>query len=316
MVEKQVAQRVRRIGAVVVVATIWPRERSGVGGSADLRSDRLARIGQGGRASEPGRGRSGGGADLMGSFDRQPLAVREQLALVFGEIGDRRVVDLLWRCVRTNERWLRLHAVQALAALQHVESLPKLLELLANESDLWLRATLLTAVARLGGAELEPILSAHLTHQDARVRANAVEALGLLKSPGALELIRPTFRDPNDRVRVNAALALWKLGDVTVLATLRGMCVEHNKWIKSSAAFALGEIGAPEATPDLLALLRDREEVVYRNALEALVKIGDLRALVPLLKEKSRGRLPEATIENLLPQFAHRLRHRLAAGQS
>ncbi len=248
---------------------------------------------------------------LMALFDRQPLAVREQLALILGDIGDRRAVDLLWRCVRSTDRWLRLHAVQALAALQHRDSLAKLLELLSNEADLWMRATLLIAVARLGGPDLEATIAAHLTHQDARVRANAVEALGLLGSPGALDKIKPVFRDPNDRVRVNAALTLYKLGDSTVLSTLRGMCAERNKWIKSSAAFALGEIGDAEATPELLVLLRDREEVVYRNALEALVKIGDIRALVPLLKEKGKGRLPEASVERMLPTFSERLRQNL-----
>ncbi|HQG28432.1 MAG TPA: HEAT repeat domain-containing protein, partial [Candidatus Ozemobacteraceae bacterium] len=75
--------------------------------------------------------------------------------------------------------------------------------------------------------------------------------------------------------------------------------------LRSSAAFALGEIGDREGVPALIALLDDREDVVYRNALEALGKIADIRSLIPILQEKAKGRLPAEFFDALLSKFSH-----------
>ena len=114
--------------------------------------------------------------------------------------------------------------------------------------------------------------------------------------------------DPNDRVRVNAAIALWEINDQSVISSLEKMTREKTKWIKASAAFALGEIGSPEGTQMLIDLLGDQEDVVYKNALEGLAKIGDSRGLIPILKERSKRRLSEEYFVRILNQFSENLR--------
>lgn len=246
------------------------------------------------------------------AFPKLPMAAREQLLLVAGGIGGETAKKLVQAHLGDKERWMRINAMEALARLGAREALPLLMEMAGHEKDPWVRASLLSVLSRLGGSEQVPVCESGLTSSDARVRANAVEALVKLgiKDKDHQKRIEPMLRDPNDRVRVNAAIALSKMGDQTVMPTLTAMTKEATKWLRSSAAFALGEIGDREGVPSLIALLDDREDVVYRNALEALGKIADIRSLFPILQERAKGRLPAEFFDSLLAGFSHQGRQK------
>ncbi|RCK78699.1 MAG: hypothetical protein OZSIB_1226 [Candidatus Ozemobacter sibiricus] len=244
---------------------------------------------------------------LLADLPRLALVVKEKVLLVLGNIGGEKARQALLPFLGARERWLRINAVEALAATPSPAVLSRLVEMLKHEEDIWVKASLLSAVARLGSKAQAPLLLEHLQAKDARVRANAVEGLWRIGAHDQAGALQPLLHDPNDRVRVNAAIALWKMGHREVLGILSTMLREGTKWVRSSAAFALGEIGDKEATPALLELLSVREDVVYRNVLEALGKIGDLRALIPLLREQERQRVPEATMNAILERFTEKL---------
>ncbi|MFZ2961244.1 MAG: HEAT repeat domain-containing protein [Candidatus Ozemobacteraceae bacterium] len=237
------------------------------------------------------------------------LTIREQMLLVLGDIGTKEVLPTLEAHLTAHERWLRLNAVEALARMSEKSCAPRLEEMLSREKDVWVTATLLSALSRLGGEKLGPLFANFVNNPDARVRANAVEGFALFGGAGVKKTLEGHLHDANDRVRVNAAIALWRLGDRSVLATVGAMTVESSKWVRASAAFALGEIGDHESVPALLKLIGDKEDVVYRNALDALGKIADVRALVPLLQERSTGRLPREEIDRVLASFSSHLTH-------
>ena len=111
------------------------------------------------------------------------------------------------------------------------------------------------------------------------------------------------LHDRNDRVRVNAAISLWKSGHLEVFAELEKMARDKSRWVRSSAVFALGRIKDHQGTPILLKMLKDSEDIVYRNAIEALAEQGDLRAMLPLLKASRSGRMPREFYENALARF-------------
>jgi HEAT repeat protein len=236
------------------------------------------------------------------------LVLKEQLVIVFGALGHPEGLKFVFRCLETRERWLKINAIEALTRFGERRLLPKFIEMLASEEDVWIRATLLSAVGHLGSAEHLPVLKDNLQHQDARVRANAIDGLARLGDPQATTILERFLRDPNDRVRVNAAIGLWKLGNAEVVSQLVDMTRDSSKWMKASAAFALGEIRAFHAVPDLVELLATSEDVVYRNAFEALVKIGDPRALRPLMRERHRNRLPAEMFDHLFADFVQKLR--------
>lgn len=244
---------------------------------------------------------------ILAEIPKMSLVVKEKILLVLGHIGGERACKAVIPFLDSPERWLRINAIEALATMKASAALPRLVALLERETDIWVKATLLSGLSRLGTAAQAPQFLDHLAAKDPRVRANAIQGLWQVGSGDHAAVLQPLLRDPNDRVRVNAAVALWKTGDRQVLGNLVTMTREGSKWVRASAAFALGEIGDKEATPALLSLLNDSDDVVYRNALDAIAKIGDLRALIPLLRETDRKRIPEATLEFLLTTFARKL---------
>lgn len=245
---------------------------------------------------------------LIVGLPKMAQVVKEKVLLVLGGVGGEKARKALLPFLGARERWLRINAIDALTQMKPTPAvISRLAEMLKHEEDIWVKATLLSALSRLGGKSQASLFCEFLTAKDARVRANAVEGLWRVGAGDQAALLHPLLRDPNDRVRVNAAIALWKTGHREVLADLVAMTREGTKWIRSSAAFALGEIGDKEGTPALIGMLQDREEVVYRNALDALAKIGDTRALLPLLHESEKHRIPDEAFDDILERFRQRL---------
>lgn len=225
-------------------------------------------------------------------FDRMPLVVREQMILVLGQIGGDKVIKTVRDSLVAKDRWLRINAVEACSFLNSPELDADLRKILSNsETDIWVRATAISALGRSKNESAIEVIAAQIGHEDARVRANAVEALSELKWSKLPEVCHKLLQDRNDRVRVNAAIALWKSGNQDVFSELEKMARDRSRWVRSSAVFALGRIQDHQGTPILLKMLHDQEDIVYRNAIEALAEQADLRAMLPLLKETRSGRL-------------------------
>ncbi len=246
---------------------------------------------------------------ILIDFDRMPLVVKEQMILVLGQIGGDKVGRLIKESLAAKERWLRINAVDASSKLNDPELNAELVKILqAHDTDIWVRATAVTALGRTFNTDYSEVLAQQLGHEDARVRANAVEALSELKWPGLPEACHKLLHDRNDRVRVNAAIALWRSGHEEVFTELEKMARDKSRWVRASAVFALGRIKDREGTPILLKMLADKEDMVYRNAIEALAEQGDLRAMLPLLKEARGGRMSADFYEKVLTRFTETIR--------
>ncbi len=242
-------------------------------------------------------------------FDRMPLVVREQMILVLGRIGGDKVVKVIEESLFAKERWLRINAVEAAACVHDDELYRRLVEILQKrETDVWVRATAISALGRSRKHEFAEVVAAQLGHEDARVRANAVEALADLAWLGLPDACHRLMQDRNDRVRVNAAIALWKSGNEEVFVELEKMSRHKSRWVRSSAVFALGQIKDREGVHILLNMLSDPEEIVYKNAVEALAEIGDLRAMMPLLRESRKNRMPHEFFNDLLEKYSLSIR--------
>ena len=245
---------------------------------------------------------------ILIDFDRMPLVVREQMILVLGQIGGDKVLKTFRECLAAKERWLRINAVDACSRLGSAELDGELVKILQNsETDIWVRATAVSALGRSKNMSATEVIATQLKHEDARVRANAVEALSELKWSELPVACKKLLHDRNDRVRVNSAIALWKSGRQEVFAELEKMARDRSRWVRSSAVFALGRIQDHQGTPILLKMLHDSEDIVYRNAIEALAEQGDLRAMLPLLKEARSSRLPADFYERCLQRFTENI---------
>ena len=108
---------------------------------------------------------------------------------------------------------------------------------------------------------------------DARVRANAVEALWGLDTPAAQQFFLEAMGDPANRVAANAALGLYRCGDPAAADALVEMVVRAEPLFRASAAWAMGETGDARFLNALSAAMHDVEIKVRQHAFEGLVKV-------------------------------------------
>lgn len=246
---------------------------------------------------------------ILIDFDRMALVIKEQMILILGQIGDLKVVPIIKTCLFAKERWLRINAIEAASNLNNPELNKKLIKMVKDaNTDIWVMATAVSAMGKTKNPEFIDMIVKQLAHEDARVRANAVEALTLMKWEGLGEECLRMLIDKNDRVRVNSAIALWRNGNDEVFDALEKMAADKSRWVRASAVFALGKIKDKSVTPILLTILSDHEDMVYRNVIEALADQGDLRALIPLLKEAKKERLTKPFYEAALERFTQAIK--------
>ncbi|MDD5090435.1 MAG: HEAT repeat domain-containing protein [Candidatus Wallbacteria bacterium] len=152
-----------------------------------------------------------------------------------------------------------------------------LLDWLKNEGEAKVIARLLIVIGCMENEELVMHLAPFLKSEDRRVRANAVEAIGKLKTPVTRELLLPYLEDEDNRVRANTAMALWNYQDLqaTIREAFFSMLHDHDKWMQASALYAFGELGIKDFVDYLFNQLRNEDEDICRNALIALIGFAE-----------------------------------------
>lgn len=144
-----------------------------------------------------------------------------------------------------------------------------------------------------GSAEDVPTLVKALVHEDARIRMEAAEELGLIGAPAATavpNLLKLSEQDADPVVRVETAKAVASI-DPTNEAAIP-MLVEALKdktgKVRKRAAQCLGDLGpgAKSAVAVLIKAIKDPDPAVSWAAIDALGQIGpDANSAVPGLVE-------------------------------
>ncbi len=110
--------------------------------------------------------------------------------------------------------------------------------------------------------------------EDARVRANAIEALWGLPGEETRALLWQFVGDAHNRVAGNAVTGLYRQGDLGSIPALLGMAGDASAARRATGAWAMGEVGDLRFVESLRALEADEEERVRANATRALHRIG------------------------------------------
>ncbi|HVW84324.1 MAG TPA: HEAT repeat domain-containing protein [Bryobacteraceae bacterium] len=119
------------------------------------------------------------------------------------------------------------------------------------------------------------------TDEDARLRANALEALWGCDSPEVESLLVEALSDPHHRVAVNAAYGLYLISPEKHLSRIGGF-VEHSQpRYRRAAAWLIGRTGDPDNIALLKPLLVDRNPKVRGAAFRslALLRSAQLAAM-------------------------------------
>lgn len=128
-----------------------------------------------------------------------------------------------------------------------------------------------------------PVLKSLLSSPDADTRWWATRALGACKSPQVTPLLLRSLRDKEKSVQYCAAVALREQPDITAVPALISMLGSQDPYLARLSADALAVIG-PAATPALIAVMEHGSQQELLNAVRALSKIGDYRAIPSLFK--------------------------------
>jgi HEAT repeat protein len=118
--------------------------------------------------------------------------------------------------------------------------------------------------------------------RDLDVRCDAAYALGKIGDPCAIEPLIPVLQDKDKDVHFAAAWALGTLRDPRAVGSLIASLHDWRGEIRARASGALVEVGEPAVEPLLIALM-DKDLSVRMAAAEVLGRIGDLRAVEPLI---------------------------------
>jgi HEAT repeat protein len=138
-----------------------------------------------------------------------------------------------------------------------------------------------------------------LTNQtDVKIRCHAADLLGELKDPRAVEPLITALKDRNVNVFLAATQALGRIGEQSDDAALRERIIESlisslkNRFsfpFPFAAGEALEKIGDVRAIDPLITLLKDDDVIVRSKAARVLGKIGNTQVIEPLfaaLKDK------------------------------
>jgi HEAT repeats len=151
------------------------------------------------------------------------------------------------------------------------------LNALAREADPFLQSK---AVLMIGRANRNiKWVQQHLADPDARVRANAVEAMWGVDTEEARGLLRLAAQHRNNRVAGNALLGLYQLGESSVFPAILKMAERDTPRFRATAAWVMGQTGDPRFTRALAGLLSENDDMVRKRAFAALGQIRTARAL-------------------------------------
>ncbi len=143
--------------------------------------------------------------------------------------------------------------------------------------------TAVTALTDSGTVVAVPALRQLLKHDDAQVRANAMNAITRAQQIEKTDYIKHAVDSESSlRASSNANLGLMKAEDAAPIL-LKSLALDTSPHVRRMCAIALGQLGIRENGPALAQALTDSNPGVRRYAAEALVKLNYTPAIPNML---------------------------------
>ena len=154
--------------------------------------------------------------------------------------------------------------------------IPDLLLPLVTDADATLRFWGATLLARYGSSpEVAPALAGRATDTDPLVRKAAVESLGVVGGPWAVETALALLCDSVWFVRAHAARALGDLARADLAPRVLPLLADPQWWVRTAAKDALQAMG-PAVARDVEGYLGHADRFARNGAAEVLQNLGRL----------------------------------------
>jgi hypothetical protein len=119
------------------------------------------------------------------------------------------------------------------------------------------------------------IVEACLGHEDARVRANAIESFWGDNTASVRRSLQSAAKDSNNRVVGNALLGLYRQHDREAIEGILTMAADSRPAFRTTAAWTMGQTSDAVFLPALEKLARDLYASVRNNASKSMAQIRD-----------------------------------------
>jgi HEAT repeat protein len=190
--------------------------------------------------------------------DPHPLA-REAACQGLGYLGDERAAPALAAALRDRDPYVRKRAASALVLVP-------------------------------GQAAMAQLNDAALKDPNPEVRRYAVEAVGRINDPTAVQILIAATKDTSEPVRRYAATELGRREAKEALDALIALCADPDEDVRWQAVLAIGDLKEKRATDALVNLLDDPSPQVANAAERALQRLG-----IAKRKEKYLEPAPESS---------------------
>ena len=201
--------------------------------------------------------------------DRQ---VRFQAAYALYNIGGKEAALAMCEYISDPDEWISMTILRLLCRMRELDTIPILIEKYQADTDLRRKALMISFLSRFKSITLLGVFDDALQARDARLRANAIEAIGDLKLPveELKKRIVPYLHDPNNRIRANAILAMAKIAPEKVKSQIIEMCNSDDVQLRRSAAFILCMIPPIDFFNEAEKLIVDENETVRKRMIQSL----------------------------------------------
>ena len=199
---------------------------------------------------------------------------------VLGKIGDSRAVAPLAELVKTASGEKRRHAIGALGQIDDAHSTEALIDVLTHSTESSVRCSAADALGALHDPRAIDPLLAPARDPDPALRAAAVTALGNMPDPCVPAIVEAALHDTQSAVKIAAAGA--PVCDSRCLDPLLALLHDPDAGVRGAAITRLATYREPRSVEPLCALLKDPVEDVRRAACSALGALRDPRAVAPL----------------------------------
>jgi HEAT repeat protein len=200
---------------------------------------------------------------------------RATAAFRLGDIGPASAATALAAALKDPDRDVRIAAARSLGRLRAADATQ---ELLAAAVDRRVPPALIRWALLQIGAPALPRLLPGLTSESERLRAGAVQLVGLLGGPGEAGQIEAGLRDASAMVRAQAARALGRIGGRRNLPALRQATWDRIPAVREAAANALGQLRDRESVPVLAIRAGGDQFDVARACARAVAAIDPAQA--------------------------------------
>jgi len=213
---------------------------------------------------------------LAAALDSSP-DVRRAVAGVLNASSNPRAFSRLLEMLEDPQRDVRAAAIDSIGGSRLEEAIRPLLEFLRTEKDPTLQERAIDALGKIGKPDAVETLLSLLQSEHENVRWSCISSLGIIGDPQAVGKLRP-FLSPDHplHIREITIVSLGKLKDSESLSTLEAILLEDSQpRLRQAAAEAIGRLGQSRALETALwpTYAIEKEEAVRKAIWKSILRI-------------------------------------------